>query len=691
MISRTMNLEDFLTTYRDALCSSSAFQLQPLVDHALIASAATRLEELRAPLFSQQIPITAAMAYALTHPPYTGILQGEMSVGKTRMAIATSILLQTHRTLVLLPPHLVQKWKREIHAVLPDAHVSILRTITDIDSFLHTTRDPTRPAFAILNREKAKLSYRRTPAFLIRTRRPAPGEPWETAYHCVHCGTLPLNHDAIPLTPETVTPNDRCAHCHSTFLTFDPAGPRRYPLADYIARYHARAFHLLIADELHEYAKKSSSQALAFDLLRSKIAKTLGLTGTLSNGKSTSIFFLSWRLLAPLREAFTYHQEAKWVDRYGVWGRTTYIPQTDTVHDYGKQSKRKVYHTVKERPGLSPEIIPLLMSHTVFFRMEDLGTDLVSRTSTIEEVALRDPLHAPYHELQKTATDLLKRARQTKDGHLLTTTVQALLTYPDHAWQGLTLTDQYGETLYALPPIDKHWISPKEQALLDLIAHNRRQRRKVLVYATFTEKKDILTHLLGRCLAHDLRAAILPRGIRAEHRESWITAHAPDLDVLFTNPRCVQTGLDLIAFPTLVFYEPEYSIYVTRQASRRSWRIGQTQPVTITSLLYQGTAQEQAWALIAGGIKHSLLIEGDMPSDDLATYQQSDNILHALAETILSEQRHLPTAEQLFRDLRQLERQPRSHNAPIQHRLDDRELSSIPRDHAHIQLSLFST
>jgi len=690
MISQTLSLETFLTTYREALCSSSAFQLQPLIDREQIGSAAKQLRGLHQPLFAKQIPVTAAMAYAIMHPPYAGILQGEMSVGKTRMAIGTTLLTNLHRILVLLPPHLVQKWKREIHDVLPHAPVTILRSIHDVDAFVHTSQALSGPCFALLNRERAKLGYRRKPALHARRRRYEPDQPWDIEYACVHCGIPPRNDDDRFLTPATVTPHHRCRRCHATFFTFDPNGPRRVPLADYIARRHTHAFDLLIADELHEFSKKSSSQAFAFDLLRSKIPRTLGLTGTLSNGKATSLFFLGWRLFTPLRQTYRYHDEAKWVDRYGVWETTTHVPQTDTVQAFGKQSKRKVYHTVKERPGLSPEIIPLLMSHTAFFRMEDLGEALVPLHSDIQEVPLVDPIQQPYTQLQTVAKDLVLRARQTKDGHLLSTTMQALLTYPDHAWNGLTLTDKYGATLFSLPPITRDWVSPKEQRLLDLILHNRHEGRKVLVYATFTNKKQILSHLHQRCRTHHIRAQILPRGIRAEHREAWIAQHVHEFDVLFTNPRCVQTGLDLTDFPTIIFYEPEYSIYATRQASRRSWRIGQTKPVTISSLLYTQTAQERAWALIAGGIKQSLLLEGDMPTDELATYQQSDNILHALVEEILTHQSNLPTAEQLFRDIQQIElAQDQPHRPPHVAQSHPRPFL-IQTPGPTIQLSLFS-
>ena len=46
------------------------------------------------------------------------------------------------------------------------------------------------------------------------------------------------------------------------------------------------------------------------------------------------------------------------------------------------------------------------------------------------------------------------------------------------------------------------------------------------------------------------------------------------VDVMVCHPRLVQTGLDLVDFPTIVWFEKDYSVYTMRQASRRSWRIG---------------------------------------------------------------------------------------------------------------------
>ena len=45
--------------------------------------------------------------------------------------------------------------------------------------------------------------------------------------------------------------------------------------------------------------------------------------------------------------------------------------------------------------------------------------------------------------------------------------------------------------------------------------------------------------------------------------------------MLICHPRLMATRLDLINCPTIVWHETDYLVYVMRQASRWSWRIGQ--------------------------------------------------------------------------------------------------------------------
>jgi hypothetical protein len=51
----------------------------------------------------------------------------------------------------------------------------------------------------------------------------------------------------------------------------------------------------------------------------------------------------------------------------------------------------------------------------------------------------------------------------------------------------------------------------------------------------------------------------------AERREEWVAARGREgVHVLVTNPRLVQTGLDLMELPSIVWVEIDYSVYVLR-------------------------------------------------------------------------------------------------------------------------------
>jgi len=119
----------------------------------------------------------------------------------------------------------------------------------------------------------------------------------------------------------------------------------------------------------------------------------------------------------------------------------------------------------------------------------------------------------------------------------------------------------------------------------------------------------------------------------------------------------VQTGLDLIDFPTLVWFETDYSVYVMRQASRRSWRIGQTRPVRVVFMAYRNSLQADALKLVAKKLQSSLAVEGELPEDGLAAYgDDGDDLMLALARKIVNgEEDEAETVESVFAAARDAE------------------------------------
>ena len=66
-----------------------------------------------------------------------------------------------------------------------------------------------------------------------------------------------------------------------------------------------------------------------------------------------------------------------------------------------------------------------------------------------------------------------------------------------------------------------------------------------------------------------LKTAVLRAG--PNKRESWVEKQvAAGVDVIISHPKKVETGIDLLDFPTIVWMSPHYSVYTVLQASRRS-------------------------------------------------------------------------------------------------------------------------
>ena len=91
-----------------------------------------------------------------------------------------------------------------------------------------------------------------------------------------------------------------------------------------------------------------------------------------------------------------------------------------------------------------------------------------------------------------------------------------------------------------------------------------------------------------------------------------------------------------------------------RQASRRSWRIGQTRPVRVVFMSYRSTLQADALKLVASNLQSSLAVEGELPEDGLAAFgDDGDDLMMVLARRSVSgEEDEAETVEDVFAQAR---------------------------------------
>ena len=302
---------------------------------------------------------------------------------------------------------------------------------------------------------------------------------------------------------------------------------------------------------------------------------------------------------------------------------------------------------VRERPGLVPSALFHIISNTVFLRLSDVASGLppyeeqvmLSGMDTQEDstgFSQRSAYDTVFEELRRRLVDALSKGSK----RLLSTYLQTLLAYPDGCTRGETVFDpESGEPIVQVPPLSEERLYPKEKALVDLVANERMAGRRVLVYVTHTGTRDITGRMDDILTRHGFRVAVMKAdAVAPDRREAWVADKLKEgIDVLICHPRLVQTGLDLIDFPTIVWGEVDYSVYVMRQASRRSWRIGQTRPVKVVYMSYRNTLQADALKLVAKKLQSSLAVEGELPEDGLAAFgDDGDDLMMALARKIVS-------------------------------------------------------
>jgi hypothetical protein len=135
-----------------------------------------------------------------------------------------------------------------------------------------------------------------------------------------------------------------------------------------------------------------------------------------------------------------------------------------------------------------------------------------------------------------------------------------------------------------------------------------------------------------------IRVEVLTTAVPPEAREAWFERQLKaGMQVCIAHPRLVATGLDLLQFPTILFYESGYSIYVLRQASRRSWRIGQRQSVRVKFMAYAGTMQENCLRLMGKKLLVSLAMEGKFANHGLQVLDDDDDMLTAMARELVTQ------------------------------------------------------
>jgi hypothetical protein len=634
----------------------------------------------------------------------------ECGTGKTLISLAA---VYTHAegrpftALAMVPPQLVEKWCRETFLTLPGVRVFIidgLRTPTHSKGHHgvnevklrngRIVREGLKTSLSELRLRKSYSSARKRwdaicgcpSVWVVGRDRAKLGYFWRHAYQVARCGRyqgsvvnpdsgspvylgedgerlLAMDFKKVKLS-EILGQGDETNHArrpiYSALWQADGKKIRRFAPVDFIGRYMSDGFFdYAIADEVHELKGGDTAQGNALGTLASCARHIVVLTGTLLGGYALDLFNILFRLEPSkmLEEGFE-HGEAgvrAFTEAYGLLEKITVIEPADNAC-----SEARVTTRFRHRPGASPLLFGrFLMSLGAFVSLEDISDALPPYREEVVSIEMDQPLKKAYEELEEDIKKALREHRGNQS--VISVALNALLAYPDRPFGfGDLIGREFNPETQRREPfliaatrdLDQNLVYAKERRLVEEVKASLDRGRKVQVYAVYTQKRDV-TRRLERILAKEgIHVAVLTTEVAPELREAWYERQLQaGIQVVISHPRLVQTGLDLWAFPDIFFAETGYSIYTLRQASRRSWRIGQKKNVNVKFFYYAGTMQEACLRLMGKKLLVSLAMEGKFASDGLQAIDDGDDILMAMARELVTEKGIGESADAVWKTL----------------------------------------
>ena len=274
-----------------------------------------------------------------------------------------------------------------------------------------------------------------------------------------------------------------------------------------------------------------------------------------------------------------------------------------------------------------------MLENAAFISQEDISSGLPAYTEIPVPIEMDDDLRSAYNSLETEVQGNIKGGFNLK---IMGQLIQTLSIYPDMPYNvSNVIHPDTGEVIVEPPSLDSSVLRNKEARLLELVKRKKEAGEKVLVYYHWTNKTDLDTKLPALLESEGIKTAVLKSSVKAEIREEWIKKQLNEnIDVLICNPTLIETGLDLLDFTTIIYYQMGYNLYTMRQASRRSWRLSQTKDVEVYFLYYKKTIQEQALSLMATKLQASMAIEGKFSEEGLNALSNNEDIFSQIASSV---------------------------------------------------------
>lgn len=430
--------------------------------------------------------------------------------------------------------------------------------------------------------------------------------------------------------------------------------PRKVSPAHYIKKYLKGYWDFAILDECHKYAGAGTGQANAAHALVKTSGFTLGLTGTLTNGKADSLYYLLWMLQPEtmVKKGFTFSSPLPFSRQYGCV-ETRYEAAYSGETSYRQMTKGRQISMPRTIPGISPLVYSqFLLDCSENMDLADMTKYMPPLIEKVEVLPLPEDVQKAYDH----CAGILKKESKNPQGKcLLGETLNFCLSYPDKPYgREVIMHPRLKDYVVLNPPNCGKYCSPdillpKEQRLVEIVNQEQEQGRNVFIFANFTGKDEsnvtqrIKQIMEKHCLMAgrvDILKADSPEALK---REAYIHERAKcGVKSIITNAKVCETGLDFCweedgifyNYPTIIFLQPTYELAIMMQASRRHYRLNQIVECRTYWMVYENTLQAAALSIMASKQVAAAAIQGKFSAEGLAAMAQGVDARILLAKKL---------------------------------------------------------
>lgn len=616
--SKIEDIEDYIFTFLDPIKERLKETVGILFDKDNINQ---KMFEGKMKPFEGQVPIIQSALEVLKRSRFV-YLACEQGFGKTLTATKINHChlypnKNNYVTLIVAPAITLTQWKDEIKNSIGDKiNIHIIKKTSEfIQIYNKNQMKFDKPTYFLVGKETFKLDAKRVSGVNIRTMEiKHKKEVQSGGYYsyatikdvkekitiacCPDCGK-PLQNELRKKEDVFFTEKDfqgnpkksnyKCSNCDAVLWQSAYDKTKKSSLIRFIKTKNIH-FDSVMVDEIHESNNGTSIIGNATRTLFNYSKKIILLSGTSNNGYSSSLFNLLLGLLPNKLKTNDVMEIEKFIKAYGTLMAISKKKDGEYYRSGRSEIKDSEFKEIEGINGLT--FTKYLVENYIFATLDDLGKDLPDLNEHYIPISQTDEMERSesnlWHEIKSANAFNAKMYEDSIVKHYINNPFK---------WDSIPINRGEESYSHVQPKCIADCILPKEQKLLDIVLQEVSESRKVCIYVDFNnggeymQGETISKRIESLLIKNNIKCFVLKTSVHNYERKELLEKKKDDFQVLISNAKLLQVGVNLVFIPTYINYMPSYHVNVISQSNRRGYRANSTLENRIYHLYYDNSCE----------------------------------------------------------------------------------------------------